>query len=58
MGSRTIRKPNVTDGRTHGRTDAHTHGQRENSIPATKFAEGIISTKYHVLAQMELVKIN
>ena len=34
-----LRKQNVTDGRTHGRTD----GQRENSTPTIKkFAGGII----------------
>ena len=28
-------------GRTDTRTDAGTHGQRENSLPPTKFAGGI-----------------
>ena len=31
------------DGCTDGRTDARTDGQRENSIPPTKFAGGIIT---------------
>ena len=31
-----------TDGRTDRRTDLRTDGQRENSIPPTKFAGGII----------------
>ena len=30
-----LRKQNVTDGRTHGRTDRRTDGQHENSIPTT-----------------------
>ena len=29
-------------GWTHARPDAHTDGQRKNSIPTTKFAGGII----------------
>ena len=35
-----LRKQNVTDGRTHARTDRRTDGQRENSIPHHKQSLG------------------
>ena len=31
----------IKETKRYGRTDGRTHGQRENSIPPTKFAGGI-----------------
>ena len=33
----------IKETKRYGRTDAHTDGQRENSIPTTKLAGGIMS---------------
>ena len=40
---KTLRTDGRMHARTHTRTRAHTHGQREKSIPTTKFAGGIIT---------------
>ena len=36
----------IKETKRYGRTDAHTDGQRENSIPTTKFAGGITIINY------------
>ena len=36
----------IKETKRYGRTDAHTDGQRENSIPTTKFAGDIMKTVY------------